>query len=562
MFRKTFQILQIYLILAAIFLLYQFIHMGWIGYISDSEIWIVNLSKNFSSEWYFPWVITRPLFYGTLALFTAHAKDAISIFDSAKIAGILNGVLIVFFTYRLALFLTDKTSATKKITALLSITLLLTNLGFLNQGYRIRSDLFACTLLLFVLQKTLKNEKTAGLKTFSLWVLPLFCTPKAALNSIAFLVFPPTKKQLLIALEIFVIAVISIILIYPQGLEYFVDLFLTNKDQPTVTISVGFYFWRLIRNNALFFILVLLRTSLLIARINRNAFSSDDTRRKQIKFGAFTGISVLVMCIMPDKVPFFLATFLPILSVFSAFLVEDIFAIFDKEVISERKKRNYKKFLISSVYIFSFALILKSQDEKSSLIIVNNKFTQYSAIKIIENYLNNFPKANYYDVIGIIPQRATIRRFAGPHDEKNNLLTAEWIKNNPPNLLFYVQKFFFIEPTISELISKKYFLIGSKAYARWDYLKKPIPINQKNIKLIRSEIQSEFESVGTIQRDKFSALIELKNKKTVQVEKSEKEFIAELKKYKNSQLLAISPFVSFTTKPGAINNIFKFDIGY
>ena len=115
---------------------------------------------------------------------------------------------------------------------------------------------------------------------------------------------------------------------------------------------------------------------------------------------------------------------------------------------------------------------------------------------------------------------------------------------------------------ISKVIENNYFTLGSKAFARWDYLPKPIISEKKNQALIKDLIQKNFDAVGALNREKFSALFKLANKKTFIFQGTEAEFFRAFNKHKNAKLNAISPFVPFTNPPEGLHSLFRFDIGH
>ena len=194
--KKLLTLLQVFILLLAASCVALFIRVGAIGYISDSEIWAVTIASHLRTDWIHSWVVTRPLFYGILASTEAFAFDSASILQVAKGISLLNGLLILWLTYRLARQFTVRDEPIAPLLPGLALLILVSNSGFLNQGYRIRSDLLACSLVLLALERTIRSvrsQKVSGhekLKLCGLWLLPMSATPKAVLQilpAVAFL---------------------------------------------------------------------------------------------------------------------------------------------------------------------------------------------------------------------------------------------------------------------------------------------------------------------------------------------------------------------------------------
>ena len=134
--------------------LYNLLHLGWINYISDSEFWSINLAAHYTQECLHSWVLSRFLFYFPLGVVLAFAHDSLTVIESAKILGLLNGLLLLAMTFRLAKTVGSTFRATGPlISSWVAVFLLLSKTSFLNQGFRIRSDLLAGTLVVYFLKK-------------------------------------------------------------------------------------------------------------------------------------------------------------------------------------------------------------------------------------------------------------------------------------------------------------------------------------------------------------------------------------------------------------------------
>ncbi len=550
---KLGYILKFFFLVLALAFLGFFLKLGINGYISDSEIWSVTLAKHWE-EWRHSWVFTRPLFYGVLSLAEWPFSDAISIFMAAKIVGIVNGLLIVWLTFRLARTISDSGSPVQKIVPWVAIVFLLSNSGFLNQGYRIRSDLFACTLLLFVLERSLQPGRKYTIKNNLWWFLPVLATPKALISILPFAAFPMSKKAKTAVGAVAFLGIFVLMLVYPQGLTYFGETVIPSKEKIGLLAPERFlYLQRLFEKNYLFFSLLFVRTITLFTR------RSSEERRSQKNFNVFVAISAVIVLLYPDKPPFFLASFLPIFSVFAALLCEDIWLALEREIPQNRKKF-YRYLYVSSLIFLGLALGVNGKRHIEIFSVANNSKAEFNSIKIIEKYLNDYPAATYYDVVGIIPQRATHRFFVGPHDPVTNSYTMYELKANPPHLLFYVQKLSFLEPDIKDLIESQYYPLGSNIYARWFFLEKPMKLANKAGTRLQEELQKVANVVGLSSLPSFSALVVAKkNAKPIRIQGTEAELMGWIQKNKGAELLALSPFLDFIDKPRGMNSLIRFE---
>jgi hypothetical protein len=562
--------LRLLLIVLTAFCVGSFVRLGSIGFISDSEIWAVTLATHFAEEWRHPWVSARPLFYGMLAPLLATGTDSISIFSIAKAVFIANGLLILFLLYRVARSLADAAASTASLIPWLAVLVLVTNTGFLNQGYRIRSDLLACSFVLLALERTIRIERQGGPRSTRerflsalLWLLPLGATPKAILQIIPAFSFASSLnpfrgssgKTRLIGGGAVALALLAAIPIYSGSLSYFLASFSGEGSTPFNSIylrSAGFIFlMRIVSKNWIFSGVLLVRSIFLGIRLRTNAFRDPVERRIQARFFVFCALDVAMALLAPERYPFFLAALLAPLAVFAALLVEDAW------ILHGRMARPFG--VVLAFIALTLAVTAKSEYETDSL--ADSDRDEMTMIRYLESYVSAYPKAVFYDVIGILPRQATLRYFAGPNDSVANDSAIAILEKNPPDLIFYTNKSLFLEPRLGMLLKKSYSNLTQGAYGLWQDVKPLLPLSPRSLPQLRREIDRVATSVGAPHVGKIRLELILKDGGRSVVDLSLKDLDAF--RLKGAQVARFSPFTELENPPPLqIRETFRFDSEY
>lgn len=540
------------------FLVFAFAYLAWNGFISDSEIWSVTIAKNFREEWFQPWVFSRILFYGPLALATAPFETATSIFMAAKVLLLLNGTLIIFLSYRLARGL-GRNQGAGVVTPWLAVILLLSNTGFLNQGYRIRSDLFSCSLVLLALNATLLARSRLSPRQLLYWVLPFLATPKAAIHvfpAITLLRNPADRKRIL---AIFLLGFFLATLIYPSAIPFFLNTY-TNPEMGSGFFSPQrfIYLGRILIHNGLIVCLFGFRFVTWIIRLKVDGFESESQRLLHRRFGYFTAGSLVLLILSPEKVPFYVASFLPIFSVFASLLVDDILAILDRAV-PEQRRGAHKKLLWLAIPLTIATVSLRAGINWNAFRQNNSASVQLGLIRAIETYLNKYPKATYYDVVGLVPQRAKIRLFAGPNDPEANKNSFRMLKIYKPDIIFPVLKMRYFEPGFGDFLKESYFSIGTNALARWSRLPAPLRLPLKKGQDLALLTEQMKKQAGVSSLPEFTVLIGVKGKPDEVKQVRESDLFNRKITGSNTRLLAVSPFTKIDHGADIFSSIIRFD---
>ncbi len=552
--------LSVLLALLSLGLLVLFVHLAWIGFISDSEIWSITLAKHIFEEGRSPWVFTRPLFYGPLALFEYFPRDAMGVFRAAGLAFLVNGLLVAFLGFRLARTLAEERWPTARILPWLTLVFLLSHPFFLEHGARLQPDLVACGLVLFAIERTLRlgppGERLPW-KSVLTWLLPLLATPKAVLSILPFAIFPAKGKPRELAITVALAFLFSLMVFFPAGTRYVMDLALSPPDGQKFFSaphfrSVFYFFGSALPFTALF----ALRFVTFTLRWRENLFADHAHAWREKKFAAFTALSLWMMLLSPEKFPYFVASFVPLFAVFTARVGEDLWILLSSE--GEESVRRRAPAAVFSLCFTVLAMGVAGVGNYQRMAEQGNATEQFKAVQILENYLNQYPDAIYFDVIGIVPTRARMRLFAGPNDALVNAHTGGWVVSHPPHLIFAVERYAYVADWLAPLIQERYFSLGSGIFARWDSLEKPWTAATLTTPQLHGTIAALAKSVGRQDVLNFSALVGLPGQAPYRVETSLQGVPMLMRARKGLRVYALSPFVDLPILPQPLSKLFRF----
>ena len=560
-----------FILLVALGLIGLFIHLGWICYVADSEIWSVTLANHFVEEIQHYWMLTRPLFYFLLHLVQLPFDASVELILVSRVLFIINGLLIVGLTFRVARRFTGEATL-----GILAVVLLLSHTGFLNQGFRIRSDLLAATVGLWALDVII--AKRSAPRVLGQLSLLLLATPKAALYIIAYLAFLPQGtlarlrqklarrpyQKMSVAVAAAGLAGLGLLWpVYDDNWNYFLNSFRGEPGMPPYFSESSFQFLsRWIERNPIFTGLFFLRIGTYLMRQRRKAFASDEQQWWHERFFYFTMANLSVMILAPEKVPFFLASFLPVFSMFAALFVDDLSALPSLWAVRSAYWRRLGMAaligLVTAVWIHGMLFYRENAE-------FNNNSPQKQAIESLEEYLRDYPEASVYDIIGIRPRRATLRLFAGPNQFRFNRLTARRIGELQPDFILYVSKATFLEPELSALLASAYFNFGQGVFAKAISFPEPIKVTAKSGKTLEDALTEVFKhgapATGRQQtlkvRDREGGLELI----TGTAESLISELMSRAKIWKKPvEILAVSQFLPpRTVLPSNLAAIFRFD---
>lgn len=526
----------------------NFVSASLAGFIADSEIWHVTLARNLAEEWYKPWVITRPAFYALLGAFEFFPGTAVGIFLAAKLAMFLNASAIAVLTYRLARALVGKGSLLAEILPWICLTLLFTNVVFLDQGMRIRSDLVSCAFFLFAVERIIVWSDRRGIWPLPVIALPLLGSPKAIFQMFPLIVFARSKRWVLGTLLILSGCASIIVFLYPQSLQY---LRRVAETGGALRYSQHFlYVIKTVEVNVLFFSMVALRALTLAYRWQLNLFRDAADKDHQLRFAALCLLSMVTLALSPEPLPFLIAAYLPLFSIFCGLVFDDLSAFL-------QERRPNLKYFLPGFFVLAIFAVFNNYAKVWEIVKRNHgSQKQLEAISILDGYLGTYPQANYYDVVGLIPQRATIRYFVGPNDPQALAFAEAEVLKHPPNLIFFTSKCGLLGLQFSLLLKQEYFGLGDDIYARWDRVPPTALTRENRLKLYEALKKSSF-AVGLKQIGLFHVLLQGKEKNPEKKALRWDELTA--LEGRGLKVIAFSPFVSPPNLPSGINSLIRYD---
>jgi hypothetical protein len=354
---------------------------------------------------------------------------------AARTLALAISLLILFLVYRISKRLFSRPSF-----VLFAVILLLANPSYFNQGFRIRPDLLGSLLTLLLI---------AG-SSFLLIPVAALATPKAifqllpvAIARYQELLSPQRRRVWLCGLGFLALFVA----VNFPNLRFLSESTQSQDSLPYFSPEAFAYLWRLIVRYPILPILVLLRSVTIYYRFKKSAFR--DPKEKQIQFtiALAAAFAIVTLTLYPARFPFFIASYLPLLSLYGALLLDDL-TLLTKTFTEHRLD---SAVLGLTFYCAMVGIAFGFENDRS-----NSNSEQLRAVQSVESFLDRHPSFQHYDDIGIVPKKTSFRAFVGPGQDHWNQVTLERLILNPPEVIFYVWKMKHMEPGLSQLLKSKY----------------------------------------------------------------------------------------------------------
>lgn len=450
------KIIKVCAVLVLVEILLVFAYLCFNTFFGDSEFWSVLLGYYLPEVWYESWVLTRPLFYFALWMLQIFPQDPV--FNLMLLRGffLILSLAIAFYCYKISYHYSQS-----KWAGLFSIILLFTNSGFLNQGFRIRSDILASLLTLIVLHTFIKHKS----KSTFLSLVPLLATPKSVIFSILLFTYKKGSrpiqyiqslgqeimsikkqpKQLRNPFVFFIFSFSAIIIIYfisrtyEYAFSYLINSFSSAEGGVNYFSSLSWiHIAHQIQRNLFFWVLFAFKVFV------HYFFNKNDEDRK---FHNFIMFSLLFMLIYPDKTQFFIAAYLPLYAIYISLLWRDL-------------KKNALWYssglmiLMSIIFIFTFHYWSYLNWKQ------NSNQRQLQSLQKLDQFFSKNRIPEVYDVIGLSPFFSKKIYFVGPNQATDNQRVLKRLEEQPPHVILFVNKMLFLAPKVNELLAQKY--IGNR----------------------------------------------------------------------------------------------------
>ena len=438
-----------------------FIHLATICYFSDSEIWLIALSKKVFSasavqSVYYKW------FFHMVVFITAFWSDNnLLIYEVSRIV-----FALIALTSAVLVAATFAKIYQKKHLFLPLILICLTSSLFFNQGFRIRADIIALLLhacFLFVVFHDFKPRRKYLLWLMALNMALLLTTPKAlifiALQSLIgchFLSQQSSEKR-------FIGRTILVSLLLPLTFALFILTCLVFA-QPNHTLlfalqSAGDFYLKSFDpglGGALFFksmdfmyVLRFLRLSmvhtlllvgwLVLFFVHIFSKQKNPTHSFFYLYGAYLLSLVLVY---NQKLPFFLGPFLtPLIAI--------QFCSLDHYCSSRPLLKWLSPLLIAAACWLCWKQFKVNQQ-------FNGNLLQKEFISQLQTYKKENPAVSVYDIIGLLPQDNTYYLFIGPGEVTRSRDILASLRAKPPDIYLYTYKNIFFNDELQTFLKKKY----------------------------------------------------------------------------------------------------------
>lgn len=432
------RVVHLIAILIAGLLLGMFLFLAPQVFVADSEFWSISLGYYLKEEFIHDWVYSRPLFYFLIWLSQPSYQAASESVYWARGLFSLNALLMLILIIKIVRRRSDS-----YVYSFVAVVLLLGNTGFLNQGFRIRSDLMATTLALL------------GLYFFGLkgpkWLIlsPLLATPKALIHVLALVPIYFKKidfykrRKLLYAL----LPLTCLVLILNwNSLIYFLSSFGSGTGGPGYFEVRSFshvknQFFR----NPLFWVLFFLR---FYTWKKVRDLKSVQERSAENFWILATVYFLFSMLLFTEKVQFFIASFLPYFAMHGALFFADLKAL---------GKVKTKAALI----VLSCTICLATGGWWTTVNLQGNTNTaQLKALDDLYAYMIAANVKSFEDFNCLLPPYCATRKFIGPHQPQSNSANLEMFKMNPTQVFYYLKKADLLEPELGLFLAENYIALG------------------------------------------------------------------------------------------------------
>lgn len=459
--RIALQKIQTFYLLLCLAFSGLFIHLATICYFSDSEIWLLALSKKALSvgaaqSVYYKW------FFHIVVFITAFWSDNnLLIYEVSRIV-----FALIALTSIILVAASFSKIYQKKHLFLPLVLICLTSSLFFNQGFRIRADILALLLhacFLFLVFYNFNARRKYILLFTLLNAALLLTTPKAfifiILQSMIGLYFcsQQSTEQKLLGKKILisVVAPFTIVLfalsclgfIHPQhslfsAIQSAGDFYLKsfNPDLGGALFFSAMDFMYVLR----FLRLSLVHTFLFIAWLVLFFIDIFSKRKNSMHsfFHIYGACLLSLILLYNQKLPFFLGPFLtPVIAV--------LFCSLDNFIAT----RAFSKWISPLLIVVACWLCWKQYCINLQF---NNNLLQKKFISQLQTYKKVNPAVTIYDIIGLLPQDNTYYLFIGPGEVTRSHEILSTIQKNPPDIYLYTYKNVFFNDDLRLFLNHHY----------------------------------------------------------------------------------------------------------
>jgi hypothetical protein len=420
----------------------NFVVLALLCFWADSEAWPVKVaSLSGHDRSYYDYSI-KPLYMILLSPIVSVSK-LLQLYHMyvARFLFALNGLLIVYLGKRLVSKLTrSETLATSFVVFMLTSSL------YLERGFRVRSDHLGTVFVLISLLAVLSHRLRRRNKLIALFVLSLLAaatTPKSLLVLACFapffwraLVSNPSQKLafdwLLPAwLLLFVVVTFAVFMgqdTFQHLWSYGTGLLSSSPgDLPPLSLARFQYVFAFPQKNPVLAVLFVLNT---IAIFYVGFPSERPPLLRAIDF-SFLGLLLLIL-VFPNRLPFFLASLLPLLLVGSLSWGRE-----SLQTVRDYCSQRFGKILLATVFAVQLGFAAWTSFKIYSQ---HNNLQQMRFVTEYSSYLSVAKNKKAYDPSGLLPNENLSHLYLGPGQTLENRRIAYRLQKNGFNFLFLGQR--------------------------------------------------------------------------------------------------------------------------
>jgi hypothetical protein len=457
--RIAFQKVQtLYLLLCTAFV-GLFLYLSTACYYSDSEIWLLAMSKKTFSVASLQSIYYKWLFHVVVFITSFWTSNNLLVYEMARMTFALIALASV-----LLIAVTFSKVFQKKQLILPIVLVCLTSSLFFNQGFRVRADILAlffhACFLFIVFHHSFKKHT---LLFTALNIVLLLTTPKAlifiALQVLIALHFCSREskderhlgKKILISVlvpltvTLFALSCLAffkpyhtlLIAIQSAG-DFYLKSFEPGLGGAQFLSATDFmYVLRFLRLSTAHTLIFLAWLTLFFVSI----FSKAKYNLHSF-FNVYCTLLLSLILLYNQKLPFFLGPFLtPALAI--------QFCTLDK-FTAQRCRLQWLSPLLLALACW---LCWKQFNVNLQF---NNNFQQKEFISQLQTYKKNNPAVSVYDIIGLLPQDNTYYLFTGPGEVARSREIESFIHANPPDIYLYTYKNIFFTDELRTFLQENY----------------------------------------------------------------------------------------------------------
>lgn len=224
----------------------------------------------------------------------------------------------------------------------------------------------------------------------------------------------------------------------------------SNLDSSYLTLADFTHIFLFIKKNLIFCFVFII--SLAISFFNKSLSHQQRLSQHWLYY------TIFLICLYPNKHPFFLTVLIPFFSLYIVSKSEHLHHLL-------RGIGGENLFFIL-LFLVTLSLSISAYKHTSLLYQHNNNSEQSQLFSSTENYLETYKINTYYDSVGSLPRKNFISGFIGHSQSSLNEDTFNLVKEKKPDLIFYSAKLALIRDSVVHFLYQNYQPLGLDIWCR------------------------------------------------------------------------------------------------